>query len=125
MKRILIYQLPPFVWAILIYFLTAIPGIQLVLAAPAGIDKLIHAALYFILCWLTWRAFYRQEWYPALKEGAPLGAFIFCVVYGFLDEYHQSFIPGRSPEFYNALADTGGALLFIALMLLRHHPNQA
>jgi VanZ family protein len=44
-----------------------------------------------------------------------MGAFIFSVVYGVLDEYHQKFVPGRTADVYDLLADTGGALLFIAV----------
>ena len=32
-------------------------------------------------------------------------------LYGVLDEFHQYFVPGRSVEFYDALADATGGLL--------------
>lgn len=120
--RLLKYQFPPVLWAILIYFFSTIPNLNVILNIPAGADKIVHAGLYFILCWLTWRAFHEQHSFLILKNGAMLGAFIFCLVYGMLDEYHKSFMPGRIPEFYNVVADTGGALLFIAVALLRYRP---
>ena len=58
-----------------------------------------------------------------LRQRAFLGAFIFCVVSALMDEYNQSFIPGRTPEPMNVVADTGGALLFIAIAMLRNRPD--
>lgn len=52
-----------------------------------------------------------------------MGAFIFSAVYGILDEYHQSFVPGRSVEFYDFLADCGGALLYISIFWLVQRRN--
>ena len=106
------------IWAILIYFLSAIPNAQLTFKNSPGVDKIIYAALYFVLCWLVWRSFYYQDTLPVVRNSAFLGAFIFCVVYGFLDEYHLSFLPGRDSDFYHVVADIGGALLFIAIAAL-------
>jgi VanZ family protein len=119
LKGILKYQIPPLVWVIVIYLLSAIPNIGLTIKTPPGIDKLTHAILYFVLCWLVWRAFHYQHTLPIVRTNAFLGAFIFCVAYGFLDEYHQAFTPGRDSDFYDVIADTGGALLFVAIASLR------
>lgn len=121
MKSLLKYQIPPLVWVILIYLLSAIPNIHLTFKAPPGVDKIVHAILYFVLCWLVWRAFHYQSTLPMVRNSAFLGAFIFCVAYGFLDEYHQTFVPGRSSDFYDVIADTGGALLFVAIASFRGH----
>lgn len=85
---------------------------------PAGTDKIVHALLYFILCWLVWRAFYHQHAFQQMRNNAFLGAFIFCVVYGLLEEYHHTFLPGRDPDILDVMADAGGALLFIAIASL-------
>jgi VanZ family protein len=122
-KSLFKYQIPPVMWVIVIYVLTAIPNIRLAFKFPPGTDKIVHAFLYFVLCWLVWRAFRYQDLFPMARNAAFLGAFIFCVVYGFLDEYHRSYVPGRDSDFYAVIADTGGALLFVAVALLRrrHH----
>ena len=44
----------------------------------------------------------------------PLGgvcAFLFCVTYGVIDEWHQSFVPGRDADLGDAAADTVGAAI--------------
>lgn len=117
------YQVPLVVWAVIVYFLSVDPDLRRMFNTSAGLDKIIHALLYFVLCWLAWRAFHKQDLYSMLRNGAFLGAFIFCLVYSVMDEYNQSFIPGRTPEFFNVVADMGGALLFIAIAWLRHRPD--
>jgi VanZ family protein len=90
---------------------------------PPGSDKIAHAFIYFVLCWLTRRAFFHQKTFPLLRDYALMGAFVFSAVYGVLDEYHQSFVPGRSVDFHDFLADCGGALLYSALFWLLQRRN--
>ena len=40
-----------------------------------------------------------------------LGAFVIAVLYGVSDEFHQSFVPGRTPDAADVLADAVGAAL--------------
>jgi VanZ family protein len=108
LKNVVKYQVPPVLFAIGIYFLSAIPNIHLIVNPPQGADKFVHAFLFFVFCWLVWRAFHHQGIFLLMRKGALLGAFIFCVVYGSLDEYHHSFVPGRSSDFFDLVADTGG-----------------
>lgn len=42
-----------------------------------------------------------------------IASLLFCFVYAMSDEFHQSFIPGRSCEFRDVLIDTSGALVGI------------
>ena len=125
MKSLMKYQLPPVLWVVIIYFLSAIPNPHFKFTFPPGTDNVVHAIIYFVLCWLARRAFYNQNYFLMLRNGSFLGAFIFSVVYGLLDEYHQTFVPGRSAEFYDLLADTGGALLYIAIAWMLHRPEGA
>jgi VanZ family protein len=51
----------------------------------------------------------------------PLGwltALIFCVLFGVLDEWHQSYVPGRCADFKDVLADSIGASFGVALHAL-------
>jgi VanZ family protein len=49
---------------------------------------------------------------------ALLAAFCFTVLYGVTDEIHQLWVPGRSSDLLDALADATGALLFIFMFHL-------
>ncbi len=108
-------------WVVIIYLLSAIPNVQDMFNFPPGVDKIVHAVFYFVLCWLAWRAFYHQDTFPMMRNSAFLGAFIFCVAFCVLDELHQMFVPGRSSDLYDAIAAAGGALLFVAIASLRRH----
>ncbi len=80
-----------------------------------GLDKLVHAAVYALLAWLAARAFATLPW-KAHAGLIPWAAALFAALYGLSDEAHQSFVPGRSADAWDLVADTvgalGGALLY-------------
>jgi len=122
LKGLVRYQLPPLFWIFAIFVLSSIPKLPTLLGVPEGADKIGHAFMFFILCWLSWRAFFHQSYFPLLSRYALLGAFIFTVVYGLLDEFHQHFVPGRTSDIYDVVADAGGALLFAVIAWMVHRP---
>ena len=83
---------------------------------PGQSDKLVHAGAYGILAAL---------WIWALTgERAPRWRWALGVIlasgWGFLDEWHQRFVPGRSAELADVAADCiGGVLAGGALLALR------
>jgi VanZ family protein len=125
LRGVVKYQLPPLLWIFAIFVLSSIPRLPMLLGVPEGADKIAHAIMFFVLCWLSWRAFFYQSYMPLLSRYALLGAFIFTVIYGFLDEFHQRFVPGRTSDIYDVMADAGGALLYgvIAWMVRRPRPE--
>lgn len=76
-------------------------------------DKLMHAAAYAVLAAL---AFFgaRGRWDDV--GHAALEAWVAATVYGVVDEVHQSFTPGRSSTVSDAIADTLGAGIAMALV---------
>lgn len=85
------------------------------LPGPEGIphfDKVAHFAAFGLLATL---------WARALAAGgstlvrAALLALAVTSGYGALDEYHQSFTPGRDVEFADWLADSSGAAMAVVL----------
>jgi VanZ family protein len=101
-------------WILATFVLAYFPDLFSGLKLSPGMDKIVHAGVYFILCWLVRRAFFRQETIPQLKKSSFLGAFIFSCVYGLLDEFRQNSLPGRSSDAYDLLAGAAGALLYVA-----------
>jgi len=47
------------------------------------------------------------------------------VLFGISDEYHQSFIPGRSVSIWDVVADGFGALLVVVWWLLKVKPRKS
>jgi VanZ family protein len=76
--------------------------------------KTAHILEYLFLYVLMERAFLLSNWTTNLR----LKTLALCVLYCFSDEFHQSFVPGRSATIGDALFDSSGAILGLALMTL-------
>lgn len=113
-KSYLWYQLPAILWATAIFFESAIPA-RNIPRFPLGFDKIVHATLFFIFCWLAHRAlkFQNIEW---LSRFSLFFALVGTALYGFSDEYHQFFVPGRTPDGYDLLADITGAAIYLLII---------
>lgn len=75
-------------------------------------DKVAHAGAYGLMALLAWQAF--RHW-VRVRHGA--WAWLYTVVYGATDEWHQSYVPGRYADIWDWVADIAGATL--ALLLLK------
>jgi VanZ family protein len=73
-----------------------------------GIRKCAHFTEYFILSWLILRGF-RGDQKVTKIEWALLAIFL-VFAYAGLDEFHQSFVPGRTASFRDVLIDTSGGI---------------
>lgn len=71
-----------------------------------------HMLGYALLACTYWRGF-------QLKRGAQWLAWVFAVLYAITDEFHQSFVPGRTPSVWDVLVfDNLGALIGLACLSL-------
>jgi VanZ family protein len=97
-------------WAVLIFVLSSIPGEAL---APVqlfvGVDKAAHASVYAVLGACVLLAA-RRTWNLSSRTGVLLAAAL-AAGYGITDELHQLFVPGRSADGLDVVADGLGALL--------------
>ena len=93
-----------------------------------GWAKLVHVAYYFVLALLTNRALLHQRTFPLLSRHPLLFSFLFALLYGATDEFHQQFTPGRHAQLLDVLIDGFGALLSIgslkASRLFRTEPRE-
>jgi hypothetical protein len=79
-------------------------------AAPGGLsDKDLHFLLYAGLAIVSARALARGQW-RQLTLVAALGATVIASTYGVFDEFHQTWVPGRTFEIADMIVDTLGAL---------------
>jgi VanZ family protein len=114
-----LYQLPAIIWGVAIFGLSALPGIGVV-RIPVNVDKIIHAVIYLVLCLLVWRALYYQAKFPNLQKRAILAAFLFTLAYGALDEFHQIYVPGRTPDPMDVVADGTGSMVVVLVLTWRY-----
>lgn len=72
------------------------------------VRKSAHITEYFILALLTISLL---KEYTKKQSVILVSSLIFCFIYALTDEFHQSFIPGRSSLFRDVLIDTSGSVL--------------
>jgi VanZ family protein len=74
-------------------------------------DKVEHAGFFFLLGLVAVRAArFGEAWTARRTALTLLGS---ALVWGVLDEFHQSFVPGRSVEAADVVADVTGVLLAV------------
>jgi len=111
------YRLPAILWAILIFVGSSIPTRMFPSVKWFEFDKFIHTTIFFILALLVYRAFQRSLEKMSFQWMRALLVVLLVMAYGILDEFHQNFVPGRSPDIRDATANTlGGVLAMIVLL---------
>lgn len=108
-RRRLLAWLPPVAWAGALLILSAQPADRLPAPGWWQIDKLAHTLLYGLLGALTGRALAGGGGGGRVARRALLVGAIGLVAFGLLDEWSQSFTPGRMPSAADLAADALGA----------------
>ena len=108
---------PAILYLAVIYYVSAQPQVGWATPYP---DKLLHVSEYLVLSILLARALNNGIRKP-VSAPTRLLTWSLCVAYAVSDEIHQIFVPGRSPDVRDAVADACGA----ALGLLMLHAAQA
>jgi VanZ like family len=115
-RSFLIYWLPVLLYIALIFGLSSASSVP---GAAEFNDKILHATEYAVLAFLLWRAFSRSDpgFFPWQRAGIILVAGSIC---GALDEFYQSFTPGRFSSIYDWHADVAGIVGMTTLLYLRY-----
>ncbi len=73
-------------------------------------DKVVHVICFAALafCWTLW--FSAESWWRHPVRNILIAVAIVSA-YGIIDEYHQSFVPGRDASVFDWAADTIGAAI--------------
>jgi len=111
-----IFRYVPAVLLLAILFRTsAITGEHMGWLQPP-FDKFIHSGAYAALgfCFCFWFKNFRWD---ANKIRCALVSVLLCVAFGCLDEFHQSFVPGRSVSAGDVVADLIGGIIGASLFI--------
>lgn len=92
------------IWWAIIWIVSSIPSKDLPSIQVLSIDKLAHAAVYFILGWLLDTWLLRKQVRPSMRRWF----FVAVLLSALLDEYHQHLILGRSVTIYDFFANALG-----------------
>lgn len=106
MKGAVLGWAPAVLWGAGIFWLSSQPA--LTLPGPGGMDKLAHFGVYAVLGLLLSHA--------ARRTGATRSMIVAVgLLYGASDELHQSFVPGRSADPLDWVADALGVVAGISI----------
>lgn len=92
-----------------------------------GIDKVVHAGMFFVLGILSYWGFYEQRRWESLSRNAAWYALLLCILYGGLIEVLQGTIfTYRSADWLDWIFDIGGTLLglWVFSLLKKRYLNQ-
>jgi len=117
-SRALVLWGPVGLYALAIFVESSISQVP---ALPSGFtDKDGHGLLYAGLAVLVLRAASGARW-EGVTLRAAAAAVAFAAVYGITDEFHQWFMPGRTADVNDWVADCSGAAAAVAAVVLIAH----
>jgi VanZ family protein len=105
------YQLPLFIWAAFIFWLSSLTTLPHIETPIIAADKLAHMSVFFVFCWFSRRALFFQTAFSIFKRWSLVCAFLLTCLYGYFDEVHQMY-------YFDMLADAIGALVFVILFTI-------
>lgn len=116
LRALIVYDLPPILFMLLIFggsSQSQMPPWMPVWVGEAleflHVDKIVHATEYALLGVLWIRSLTRGGVRKA-RGWRILLAVSICIIYGATDELHQMFVPNRTPDLYDLVADAAGCL---------------
>jgi VanZ family protein len=116
MKNIL-RKIPAIFVMAALFMLSTLPGNDPFLNSIHLSDKIEHFIAYFVLgitfcIWIPGKNWLAKPFvYGSL-------VIILCTLFGASDEYHQTFVPGRSGDLYDLAADSTGGIIAVFVYLL-------
>jgi len=132
-KRRLYYWLPGLLWMGVIFFASSRSHLPFYVNKTVDFitKKAGHVTEYGVLTFLLWRAIpstgsgrrSRERGWPTLPSFG--GAFVLSQLYAVSDEFHQTFIPGRTGRLTDVGFDALGALLVLGLVWWFSRGNDA
>ena len=109
---------PVLLWATLIFSFSSIKVSALPHVNIYHIDKIAHFLEFFIFAVLLSSALKETSprWFPV--KILVISAII-ASLYGLMDEYHQSFVLYRTPDFFDFVSDALGAIIGAVVFMNR------
>lgn len=104
-----LYWVPWYFYLVLIFAFSSLEKPEEILGIELK-DFLVHPAEYFLLLFLTYRAFQKSS-HSLLRDRFFLSGALFSLLYAASDEWHQTFVPGRMGSLGDLALDALGVLL--------------
>lgn len=84
------------------------------ISLPTGVDKILHAIAYTGLG-ISFAFWFRPARWKLSPFLISLAVIFLTLLYGCVDEFHQSFTPGRFVSGYDIIADGVGAIFAVLI----------
>jgi len=107
-------------WILFIVVFSSIPSLPVIKIhtskSEIRLDYLIHLAEYGLLGFLTFTTFAGEDFRPGIKRLIFLT--VLLILFAFLDEFHQKFIPGRTFNIKDLYSNVSGIMLSLVFCLV-------
>jgi VanZ family protein len=110
MKSFFRYWLPVIALCVIIFWQSSYASPDILPRWPFQ-DKLLHGGVYGLLAALWVRAFNTLKGFHGRRRLLLLTGIVLATLYGFSDEWHQSFVPSRTADPADLLADFCGSVV--------------
>lgn len=112
------YWVPVVAYVVLIFWVSSLTGINIP-GGGSGIDKVVHALEYGVLCYLLVRALRGPGIVSSTGVAGGISLIVGLVV-ALADELYQSTVPGRESDPADFTADAVGLVLAVLVYAVRH-----
>lgn len=117
MRERIAFRIAAVVWATVIFVASSVTLTTTAEPLPES-DKIAHVAFYAILAYFLLCGWCVDK-NKTLRKKQAVVVLTFVILYGISDEFHQSFVPGREPSWYDVLADGVGGLFGLLVLALQ------
>lgn len=114
-NRFYLINIPLVIYWLILFILTSLPSKMAVTVNVS--DKIEHFGAYGLLSVFLYLNLSFQNKIKIFNKFPATFTVLIASLYGLLDELHQLFVPGRSAEFLDWIADFSGSL--IAVLIVR------
>lgn len=118
MHRKYIYLLITICWLVVIWYVSSTPSYSLPNTGDVG-STIAHFVEYFILTFLVAKTLDAHE--IPFHHHIIVPTFFLMIVAAGLDEFHQYFIPGRTPSWFDFSFDILGVIIGFSLYSILFH----
>ncbi len=119
MKIFFRYHFWVIAWALIIFIQSSFPAIEIPKVEWISMDKVIHMGVFGLLAMLCYISFINLKNQNTFKSSPLLWSAVLTIIYGASDEIHQYFVPNRSSEVLDWMADILG--IIIMLLLIKYY----
>ncbi|HMQ81175.1 MAG TPA: VanZ family protein [Ignavibacteria bacterium] len=100
----------------IIFIQSSFPAVELPKVEIISFDKIVHMGVFGLLAGLCYLSLIHLNSENTFTRNAILWSAIITILYGASDEFHQYFVPNRSSEVQDWIADITGTIIMLLII---------